>query len=305
MPYNVLVMGGSYFLGRIFSIFASRGEDMELTLVNRGRYAMTQYPHLTEHRCDRHDAAGLERLPAREYDAVVDLCAYNPGDISFLLEHLPGTVKRYILISTADVYDRRPQEAADEDFPLRTAQGAGEVGEYIRNKCLLEEELRRECGARGLEFTVLRPAFIYGPFNYAPRESWYIQRIVRGEEIPTPTDASARFQFVFVKEAAEAILACIRRPEAANRAYNLAAPEVLDYPAFLEALRAASDRPFRTREVTVAEVLRENIPLPFPLKAEESELFRGDRLTRELGIQYTPFREGLEKTFRSFRSVYE
>ncbi len=305
MPYNVLVMGGSYFLGRIFSIFASRGEDMELTLVNRGRYAMTQYPHLTEHRCDRHDAAGLERLPAREYDAVVDLCAYNPGDISFLLEHLPGTVKRYILISTADVYDRRPQEAADEDFPLRTAQGAGEVGEYIRNKCLLEEELRRECGARGLEFTVLRPAFIYGPFNYAPRESWYIQRVVRGEEIPVPTDASARFQFVFVKEAAEAILACICKPEAANRAYNLAAPEVLDYPAFMEALAAAADRPFTTRPVTVAEVLRENIPLPFPLKAEESELFKGDRITQELGIQYTSFREGLTKTFQSFRSVYE
>ena len=49
----------------------------------------------------------------------------------------------------------------------------------------------------------------------------------------------------------------------------------------------------------------EAIPLPFPLTAEESELFKGDRLTRELGIQYTPFREGLEKTFRSFRSVYE
>ena len=302
---NVLVMGGSYFLGRIFCIFASRGDDMELTLVNRGRYAMTQYPHLTEHRCDRHDALGLERLPEREYDAAVDLCAYAPGDISLLLEHLPGTVKQYILISTADVYDRKPEEAADEDFPLRTALEAGTVGEYIRHKCLLEEEARRECEKRGIALTVLRPAFIYGPFNYAPRESWYVQRIVRGEEIPVPGDAAARFQFVFVKDAAEAILACIRQPGAANRAYNLAAPEVLDYPAFMAALAAASDRPFTTREVTVEEVLRENIPLPFPLAREESELFRGDRITRELGLAYTPFGEGLATTFKAFRSVYE
>ena len=305
MAYNVLVMGGSYFLGRIFCIFASRRDDMELTLVNRGRYAMTQYPHLTEHRCDRHDARGLERLPERDYDAVVDLCAYTPGDIRFLLEHLPGSVRRYILISTADVYARKPEEAADEDFPLRTGQDPGTVGEYIYHKCLLEEELRKECAARGMEFTVLRPAFIYGPYNYAPRESWYVQRIVRGEEIPVPEDASARFQFVFVKEAAEAILACICRQEAANRAYNLAAPEVLDYPAFMETLAQVSDRPFATRPVTVEQALRENIPLPFPLTAAESELFSGERITRELGIRYTPFREGLEKTFRSFRSVYE
>ena len=91
MAYNVLVMGGSYFLGRIFCIFASRREDMELTLVNRGRYAMTHYPHLREYRSDRHDPTGLSRLPEGEYDAAVDLCAYAPGDISFLLDHLPGS----------------------------------------------------------------------------------------------------------------------------------------------------------------------------------------------------------------------
>ena len=120
-----------------------------------------------------------------------------------------------------------------------------------------------------------------------------------------PTDAAARFQTVFVKDAAEAIVACILKPEAANEAFNLAAPEVLDYPAFMKALEKASDRPFRTRPVTVAEVLREGIPLPFPLAAQESELFDGSKLTRALGIAYTPFTEGMEKTFTAFRSVYE
>lgn len=305
MGYNILVIGGSYFLGRVFSIFASRREDMELTLVNRGRYAMTHYPHITEYRSDRHDPAGLARLPETEYDAVVDFCAYAPGDVTGLLEHLPGRVRRYILISTADVYRRRPDEAADETFPLQESRGTGPAADYIYTKCLLEGELRRECARRGVAPTVLRPAFIYGPFNYAPRESWYIRRIVQGQEIPAPTDAEARFQFVFVKDAAEAILACITREQSAGEAYNLAAPEVLDYPAFMEALRAASDRPFTTRPVTVAEALREGIALPFPLEAGESELYRGDKLTRDLGIVYTPFREGLANTFKAFRSVYE
>ena len=304
MAYNVLVMGGSYFLGRIFCIFASRREDMELTLVNRGRYAMTHYPHLREYRSDRHDAAGLSRLPEQAYDAAVDFCAYAPGDISFLLDHLPGSVKRYILISTADVYRREPGVIPDEDSPVQDTPGTGSAAEYIWNKVLLERELKAECEKRGIEPVILRPAFIYGPYNYAPRESWYIRRIVQGMDIPVPTDAASRFQFVFVKDAAEAVLACVCGSEAAGKIYNLAAPEVLDYAAYTKILAEVSDIPFVSRPVTVEEVLRENIPVPFPLAEEESELYRGERVTRELGIAYTPFREGMEKTWKAFKSVY-
>jgi nucleoside-diphosphate-sugar epimerase len=305
MAYQVLVIGGSYFLGRIFCYLASQAGDMELTLVNRGRYSMIQYPHLREYRCDRHDAAGLSALPAGDWDAVVDLCAYAPGDISFLAERLPGRARRYIYISTADVYARSPGLVPDEDSPLQERKGEGAAGEYSWHKRLLETELGETGGALGMETVSLRPAFIYGPYNYAPRESWYIREIVLGNAVPVPADADGQFQFVYVKDAANAILACIRQDAAANRVYNLAAPEILTYPAFTDTLRLAADRPFRTREVTLRQVLAENIPLPFPLTAAESETYRGDRIVRELGLEYTPFREGLEKTFRSFRSVYE
>ena len=304
MSYRVLVVGGSYFLGRIFCTLASRTGEFQLTLLNRGRYPMTHLPGLREFRCDRHDPVGLGLLPEGEYDAVVDLCAYSPGDISFLLDNLPGKAKRYILISTADVY-ARSREVKDETSPLLAEPGAGAEGEYIWNKRLLETELKEACALRGLETVVLRPAFIYGPYNYAPRESWYIEKVVRGEPLPLPSDALGRFQLVYVKDAAEAIIACIRQEAAAGQAFNLAAPEVLDYAGFIETLRAVSDRPFTTRSLTVEDSFREGVPLPFPLTEAESELFSGEKITRLLGLAYTPFREGLGKTFISFRSVYE
>ncbi len=304
MSYQVLVIGGSYFLGRIFCTLASRLGDMELTLLNRGRYPMTHLPGLREFRCDRHDPVGLGLLPETEYDAVVDFCAYSPGDISSLLDNLPGKAKRYILISTADVY-ARSREVKDEDAPLMAEPGAGAEGEYIWNKRLLESELAEACALRGMETVVLRPAFIYGPYNYAPRESWYIEKVVRGEPLPIPSDALGRFQLVYVKDAAEAIIACIRQAAAAGQAFNLAAPEVLDYARFIETLRAVSDRPFTTAEITVEDSFREGVPLPFPLTEEESELFSGEKITRLLGLTYTPFRDGMAKTFIAFRSVYE
>ncbi len=304
MSDRVLVIGGSYFLGRIFCTLASRLGDMELTLINRGRYPMTHLPGLREFRCDRHDPLALASLPAAEYDAVVDLCAYEPGDVSALLEHLPGKAKRYILVSTADVY-ARSGEVKDENAPLMTGPGSGAAAEYTWHKRLLETELAEACALHGPETVVLRPAFIYGPYNYAPRESWYIEKVVRGEPLPVPGDAEGRFQLVYVKDAAEAIIACIRQEAVGGQAFNLAAPEVLDYGRFIETLRAVSDRPFTTYSLTVEDSFREGVPLPFPLTAEESELFDGGKITRLLGLEYTPFREGMEKTFRAFRSVYE
>ena len=301
--YNVLVIGGSYFLGRVFCMVAARAGDMELTLVNRGRYSMTHLPNLREFRSDRHDPVGLAALPETDWDAVVDLCAYAPGDIRTLLEALRGSVKRYILLSTADVY-ARGQDAPDETGALLSEQGEGPAAEYAWCKRLLEGELALECTVRGTEQVILRPSFLYGPYNYAPRESWFIQKIVRGEPIPVPSDATGRFQFVYVTDAANAICACIRQDAAANQSFNLAAPEVLDYPAFIEALKAVSDLPFSTYPVTVEQILRESIPLPFPLTAEENELYSGEKLQRVLGLSYTPLHEGMEKTWRAFKSVY-
>ena len=305
MSDRVLVIGGSYFLGRIFCTLASRLGDMELTLVNRGRYPMTHLPNLREFRCDRHDPVGLSLIPKEEYDAVVDFCAYSPGEIASLLENLPGTAKRYILISTADVYARSSGGPKDESSPLMEEPASGAAGEYSWNKRLLEEELALACAKHGASPVILRPAFLYGPYNYAPRESWYIEKVVRGEPLPVPFDGTGQFQTVYVKDAAEAIIACIRQDAALGQAFNLAAPEVLDYGRFIETLRAAADRPFSTFFLTVEDALREGVPLPFPLTEEESELFAGEKITQALGLTYTPFREGLKKTFISFRSVYE
>ena len=304
MKPNVLVLGGSYFAGRVFTMVAA--PVCGLTLVNRGRYSMARYPLVAEYRCDRHDAAALAALPAADYDAVVDFCAYAPGDIESLVSALPVTFKKYIYISTADVYDRSAPRPWTEETPLGTDFGGGPEAEYLAGKAALERECRAVCAARGADCVILRPAFLYGPYNYAPRESWFIQNAVRGIPIPLPADADGRFQFVYVKDLAEAILACLR-PDAPSgvRAYNLAAPEQFDYVSFLEALRTVADRPISSMSVTVEQVLRENIPLPFPLRAEESELFDGSLAEKELGLRYTPFTDGLSKAWNAFAPIFK
>ena len=306
MKPKILVIGGSYFAGRVFTMVASN--QCELTLINRGRYSMSRYPDVREIRCDRHDAAALRALPPADYDAVVDFCAYAPGDIETLAAAAPITFKKYIYVSTADVYDRAAPQPWTEQTPIGTdfSMTGPDTAAYLSGKASLEAECRSLCARRGADCVILRPAFLYGPYNYAPRETWYIQNAVQGKPIPHPTDATGRFQFVYVKDLAMAILAALS-PDAPGgcHAYNLAAPEVFDYDRFLAALRAAAGRPVETVPVTVEQVLRENLPLPFPLREVESELFDGSLISRELGLAYTPFADGFQKTWNAFAPIFE
>ena len=305
MGKKVLVIGGTYFAGRVFAMVASREAGFELTFINRGRYSMSHLPNVTEYKCDRHNIAGLRALPVEEYDAIVDFCAYEPGDVRNLLENLHSTFKRYIYISTADVYDRNIRTPKDESAPLQSCQSQCNSGEYMFKKMLLEGESKETCEKLGVALTVLRPAFIYGPYNYAPRESYYVQKIVKHEPIPVPTDSDSQFQFVYVKDVANAIIACVNSEKAAGEAYNLCAPEVITYEKYMEVLKKVSDIPFETTPVTVEQVIRENIPIPFPLIASENELYIGTKIVNDLGLVYTPFEEGMQKAYVAFKSVYD
>ena len=181
MKPKVLVIGGSYFAGRVFTMVAS--QECELTLLNRGRYSMTRYPGVTEFRCDRHDAAALAALPPAEYDAVVDFCAYAPGEIESLIASLKASFRKYIFISTADVYDRSAPRPWTEQTPLASDFGGGPEAEYLAGKTALDRECRAVCARRGIDSVILRPAFLYGPYNYAPREPWYIRTAVSGSSM--------------------------------------------------------------------------------------------------------------------------
>jgi len=185
-----------------------------------------------------------------------------------------------------------------------TEQPGGPAGDYMFKKALSEACAVMLCEEMGVALTVLRPAFIYGPYNYAPRESWYVSKIVAGEQIPVPIDSEARFQFVYVKDVANAIIACITNDVSAGKAYNLAAPEEYTYAGFMDVLRRVSDLPVNTYGVSTRQVIDQQLPLPFPLLPEENELFDGSLITKELGLAYTPFADGMQKAYAAFKSVF-
>ena len=326
---KILVIGGSYFYGRVFVMLASK--EHNITVVNRGTYSMADFG-VNQVKGDRRDAS-VWRQCRENYAVVVDFCAYNEGNIAFVLENIAGRVSQYILISTVDVYRRGTGLVKDENAPIETRQFPGEAGDYIAGKVALEAELREQCGNRGIHWTLLRPAILYGPYNYAPRESLYIQMAVQQQILPEIIDADGRFQLVYVKDAAQALLNCLGNPKAFGQAYNLCQDGSLNYQEFSFLLKQAAKvfaaesasetgkdssaerkpvfekNPEPEKEpavipMTVSQAQAQGIPLPFPVHAEETEMYSNEKSKRELGLGYTSLTEGITRTYRAFAGVF-
>ena len=325
MAKQVLVIGGSYFVGRVFSIFSSQKGDPELHVVNRGNMPLNK-AGVHEYRCERHDVETMASiLPDIKFDAVVDLCAYAPGDIKPVVDALADRIGQYLYVSTASVYvhdggvkkegDPLMYESEKDAVTQRCCGNASQTAElyaqstdesiyrYCNDKAKLETELIHACNEHSIPYTILRPTFIYGPFNYAPRESWFVEKLVNGKPIERITDATSHFSFVYVGDVARAIDACIADERAYNQTFNVSAPETVTYDLFYQLLRDWGGSDYPTVDVTVRQTLDQSIPLPFPL--EEDELYDGSKLADTFDFEYTPLAEGLGKAFNAFRNVYE
>lgn len=303
---QVLVIGGSYFTGRVHAILTSKGQsgdgDIHLHVVNRGNYPLN-LPNVTQYVCDRHTPEKLNDILPKDvaFDAVVDFCGYEPQDISSLMSVLHDRIKQYIFLSTCSVYDTVGSNIKTEKDPMLHNFTSDVISDYIMKKCLLELELTSCCATYKIPYTILRPTFIYGPFNYAPRESYFIKNIVENTPVPVPTDATGHFSFIYVMDIADIINMSIGNSKAYNEIFNMSGSDET-YESFLNTLEECAGEPFATQPVTVKQVIDENIPLPFPLNNDE--LYSGKKVEDVFGYKYTPFIDGMKKTFSVFKNIY-
>lgn len=294
---KILVLGGSYFLGKHFVNMAMNKHD--ITVLNRGTRPLN-LPQVLEIRGDRHDVETLSELKGKCFDVIVDFCAYNPNDIALIFQSLEVGFHQYIYVSTCDVYERGCAKLLDENAPFERREFGGEAGTYISGKVALEEELV-DCAARhNVAYTSIRPAFIYGPGNYAPREGIYFHWIKEAGQILHPIDATGEFQMVYVEDVALAILHAIGNEQAYNQSYNLAPLPTQTYASFSCGLAESISIPFQKVPVTVEQVNEKNIPLPFPLTKEESNWYDGSKALA-LIERYTGLEEGLKKTVAGWK----
>ena len=206
---RILVVGGTRFIGRHVVEIADRaGHD--LTLLHRT--ASDVAPHAEHVLVDRDGDLGA--LAGREFDAVVDLCAYFPRQVTSLHTALGdgAAAGRYLVISSTSVYSEPAGPGFDETSPTVPAAGfdVDEITDttYGPLKVAVEDEAARLWGPRA---TVVRPTYVVGPWDYTRRFTSWVERVAAGGEILAPGDPHDPLQLVDVRDLGALVLGLVER----------------------------------------------------------------------------------------------
>lgn len=144
---NILILGGSKFVGKSFVEYASIDERYNLYLANRGTI---KKPDII---VDRNVEKDCINLKSRKYDVVVDFSCYDLNQFKNTYQFL--NFNKYIFISTKAV----------EGLPFKNASPDDEMVKYAQNKKECEDFIIKNIE----NYSIIRPCYIVGKDDYTNR----------------------------------------------------------------------------------------------------------------------------------------
>lgn len=233
---KILVTGASGFLGghltrkladegyNVFAMVRKTSDTSRLEGIDK-RYAdLLDYESLKE--------------ATKGVDIVIHLGAYYTfygkkelyqkinveGTKNLLEASLKNGVKRFIYCSTTEVIGPVKNPPADESTPPNPEY------EYGKSK-LKAEELVRSYASKGIEFTILRPSGIYGPYNVDDVSYWFITSFAKNSLSTKFIVSSGEnlIQFVHVSDVVNGFLLAVEKENSVNQTYIISEDKAYTY----------------------------------------------------------------------------
>lgn len=243
-PKKILMLGGTRFIGVYLArLLVEAGH--EVTLLTRGKSPVTsqipddtnesyaKYAAAIKHiACDRKDNEAMKAaLSGKGFQVVYDMNGREAEECEPITEAIPN-LEQYIFCSSAGVYlksDQMPHREEDAvDFKSRH-----------KGKLFTEELLSK----KGINWTSVRPVYIYGPLNYNPVEEWFFHRLAAGRPIPVPGSGMQVTQLGHVADLADAFFKMLGNPKASRQVYNISGDRFVTFDGIAKACAAAMGKP--------------------------------------------------------------
>ncbi len=307
---NILILGGTQFLGRHFAE-AALAAGHELTLFNRGHHGADLFPGVEQIKGDR--TQDLAPLRGRHWDAVFDASGYLPSAARRSAELLADVAGHYCFISTISVFPTIDAHTV-EDSPkaqLTAAEieaaeglsqttgsrsGGGYGAAYGGLKALCEQEVQACFGARAL---IVRPGFIVGPYDYSPRLPYWLQRMREGGPVLAPGRPERRVRLIDARDIAEFCLQ--QASQARGGVFITSGPDGQSMGELLQgcqdACQADSRLVWRSEADLLAAGVQPFADLPYWLpEADNAMMDIPSHAAEAAGLRYRPLQQTLRDT---------
>ncbi len=237
---RVLIIGGTGLISTAITRLLLEG-GADVWLYNRGNTALRLPSHLSAPNLihgNRRDRNAFEAAmsQAGQFDAVIDMIAFEPDDVTSAQRAFSGRCGQYVFTSSVDAY-LKPHVS----HPITEEHPTGGLTAYGKAKAACENLLLQ--GGAAFPFTIIRPGHSSGEggqgldlFGWG---SHYLDRIRRGMPLIIHGDGTALWGTSYVDDVARAYVAALGTKAAIGRAYHLASSEVMTWARLYEATAEA------------------------------------------------------------------
>jgi nucleoside-diphosphate-sugar epimerase len=296
---RTLVLGGSVFVGRHLVEELLR-QGHEVTVLNRGLTPSELPAAVQRLTCDRKDHDAVRRaLADARFDAVFDVSAYAPEDVSITVEVLRDRVEQYVFTSSVAVYAHSDYAPIDEEFDLDRRPQANP---YTAGKVRCEDILMAAQRDHGFPVTVIRPTYLYGPHNSLHmREFSFFLRLQQGRKIIVPGNGSVLFQTGHVDDLARAFAAVLGKTDVIGQAYNVTAEKAITALGYVKTLGRIVGREPDILFVDLERMRAMKVPI-WPYDWRQSRVLSIEKAKRDLGWEPSfDFESGHRHTYDWFQ----
>jgi len=294
MAEKVLVLGGSYFVGKKIVEYLAE-QDYEVTVLNRGTKPVS-IKNVTLLCCNRNDAKGMkEVLSGKAFDYVIDVSWQDVSWVKNLCDALDfASVKKLVFISSSAVYD-----VEHLSLPFKEDDTLAENKYwtfYGKGKIDAEKYYSDALQDKSANLVIVRPPYIYGEYNYAQRESLIFRQLVENKPVVIPK-SNPKLQFIYTEDLA-AIIDCLLKTDTGNEYIcNVGNCKAVTSKEWVEACAMAAGKKADIMEIDYAE-LGKNVREFYPFFDYDNVLDVSK--INQIISKETEFEEGLKKSYAWF-----
>ena len=294
MAEKVLVLGGSYFVGKKIVEYLAE-KEYEVTVLNRGTKPVSM-KNVTQLCCDRNDAEGMKQvLAGKVFDYVIDVSWQDVSWVKHLCDALDfASVKKQVFISSSAVYDVEHLQ-----IPLKEEDTLAENKYwtfYGQGKIDAEKYYAEFLQDKSTNLVMLRPPYIYGEYNYAQRESLIFRQLLENKPVVIPK-SNPKLQFIYTEDLA-AIIDCLFKTNTGKiSVFNVGNREAVTSKEWVEACAVAAGKTADIMEIDYEE-LDKNVRDFYPFFDYDNVLDVSQ--INQILCKETDFEEGLKKSYAWF-----